>query len=445
VVRRLDESVGNRFKGHARAREPEKPVVLFLEQQSWRSGAERVLDEVLCAIEPEFTPIVAFPADGPFQAELLHRHIETLLFPLGHYRSGPKSVTDVLEFGPRSLYCAFRLSQIIRERNVALVYINSPRCLPAGIVAARLTARPSLFHLHMTMTRWADLWLATRTARYSTRIVACSQTSATALCQADFKLSAMTQVIYNPVRKLTAMGNLRVPCTTLTPSLARFPRFLLGQVGRITLQKGQHVLLKAAARLKSLGTDVHIVFVGAPEENNPEDAAYTRYLDSLASDLGLEGKVHWTGYQNDPTAFYAIFDALVIPSTVSEGLPMVALEALQWGLPVIGSRLGGIPEIVHDDTNGFLVPPGDERALADTLQRLLSSPAVRTRLQAGARASIDDRFSVDSFQNRIRLIISELCRLTTLGSQDPHLLSLLERDQITSKVKNHTVKVPHEV
>jgi glycosyltransferase involved in cell wall biosynthesis len=398
-----------------------KPVVLFLEQQSWRSGAERVLDEVVRAIEPGFLPLVAFPEDGAFAAELRSRNIETLFFPLGHYRSGPKSLADMIAFGPRSLNCAFQLGQIIRRRNVSLVYINSPRCLMAGVIAARLTARPALFHLHMTMTRSADLWIATRAAKCATKILACSQTSATALYQADCRLSVTTQVIYNPVRKPTATGDPKAPSTGLAASLARSSRFLVGEVGRITSQKGQHILLKAAARLKNCGIDVHIVLVGAPEENNAEDAAYTRYLESLANDLGIEGKVHWTGYQKDPSAFYAIFDVLVIPSTVSEGLPMVALEALQWGLPVIGSQLGGIPEIIRDSINGFLVPPGDDEVLADALARLLSSPEVRTRLQAGARASIDDRFSIDSFQSQIRLIISELCQLTTIESREADL------------------------
>jgi glycosyltransferase involved in cell wall biosynthesis len=412
-------------------------VILFLEQQSWRSGAERVLDEVLRAVDPEFTSLVAFPGDGPFPADLRRRKIETLRFPLGYYRSGPKSLADMLAFGPRSLYCAFRLCRIIRQRNVSLVYINTPRCLVAGVLAARFTGRPSLFHLHMTMTRRTDLSLAAWVANYATKIIACSKTSATALCRADPRLSAVTQVIYNPVRKPRVLLSGAGP----TEPLMRSSQALVGQVGRITRQKGQHVFLKAAALLKTRGIDIQVVFVGAPEENNADDAAYTRYLDSLAGDLGIEGKVHWTGYQEDPSSFYAIFDALVIPSTVSEGLPMVALEALQCGLPVIGSQLGGIPEIIRDDINGFLVPPGDDRALADALQRLLSRAEVRTRLQAGARAGIDDRFSVDTFQNQIRLIISELCQLTTIGSRGPTSGGLFER----SRPPLNSRKVPHEV
>jgi glycosyltransferase involved in cell wall biosynthesis len=386
-----------------------RQCILFLEQQSWRAGAERVLEEALQAVMPEFVPLVAFPQDGPFPAELRRCNIQTLFFPLGHYRSGPKSVADMTSYGPRSLYCALQLSRIIRERSVTLVYINSPRCLVAGVLAARLTARPSLFHLHMTMSRRVDLWLAVRAARHVTKIIACSQTSASALSRADCKLRGRIQVIYNPVRKPPPTGSAKLPNTTHAASRASSSRFLVGQVGRITPQKGQHVFLKAAARLNGRGLDVHVVFVGAPEKYNAQDASYIQFLNGLTRDLGLEGKVHWAGYQNDPNAFYPLLDALVIPSTVSEGLPMVALEALQWGLPVIGSRVGGLPEIVRDDLNGFLIPPGNDEALADRLSSLLTSAELRARLQSGARASLDDRFSVDTFHKQIRLAISELC------------------------------------
>lgn len=384
-------------------------TILFLEQQSWRSGAERVLEQVLEAIEPEFLPLVAFPEDGAFAAQVRHRNIETVFFPLGHYRSGQKSLADMIAFGPRSIRSAHHLSRVIRQRNVSLVYINSPRCLLAGVIAARLTGRPSLFHLHMTMTRWSDRLIAAQAARFATRIIACSRTSAMALAQAGVRLREKTQVVYNPVCKPRAMDDLRRSGARVSAWLASSPEMVVGQVGRITPQKGQHVLLRAAARLKSRGADIHIVFVGAPEEDNPQDTLYIRALESLVRNTGLEGKVHWAGYQEDPNSFYATFDVVVIPSTISEGLPMVALEALQWGLPVVGSRVGGIPEVVRDCVNGLLAPPGDDLALADCLERWLKDTELRSCLQAGARASLDRRFSVETFRNEIRSAVSELC------------------------------------
>jgi glycosyltransferase involved in cell wall biosynthesis len=382
--------------------------VLFLDQQSWQAGAERVLDETLRALEPEVIPLVAFPQQGSFASELQCRRVETLLFPLGRYHSGPKSLGDMLAFPPRSLYCAFRLAQIIRRRQIQAVYINSPRCLIAGVLAAKFTSRPSLFHLHMTMTRRTDLLVAAWAARRVTRIIACSNAAATSLSEYDPQLRHSVKVIYNPVRKPAAMKDPSKDATGLAGLLGGLDKPAVGLVGRITPQKGHHVLLKAAARLARCGREIQLVFVGAPGPSDAEDLAYVQQLESMARQLNMIKRVHWAGYQKDPNPFYAAFDVLVIPSTVSEGLPLVALEAMQWGVPVIGSRIGGIPEVVSDGTNGFLTPPGDDAALATSLDHVLGRGELRARLREGARSSVDGRFTVEAFRNKIRRVIFEL-------------------------------------
>ena len=391
-----------------------KRTILFLDQQSTRAGAQRVLDEVLGALDPEFLPLVALPENGPYLDELRRRSIETFTYPLGRYRSGRKSVADMAVFPARSLYCGLRLARVIRDRDVRLVYINGARALAAGVLAARLTGRPSLFHIHLTMTRGADIFLASRLALRTTKVVACSQTTAAALIRDDSRLDRKTQVIYNPVRKpiarsLTAGSSAPSASLNVAPAGVPVAGPVIGLVGRITPGKGHHVLLEAIAELARRGRQVQVVFVGAPDPNNAEDEAYLRQLKRSVHDFGLETRVCWAGYQADPDPYYAALDVLVMPSIVREGLGMVALEALQWGVPVVGSRLGGILEIVHDGVNGLLFPAGDSAALAGSLERVLADSALRARLQAGARPSVDDRFSVPSFRSSIRQVLFELC------------------------------------
>jgi len=385
--------------------------ILFLEQQTTRAGGQRVLDEVLCSLAPEFAPLVAFPEDGPYVDELRHRSIETLTYPLGRYRSGAKSLADLLAFPLRSVHCAYQLADVIRQRDVRLVYINGPRTLVAGVLAARLTGLPSLFHLHMTMIRGADVFVATRAACRATKIIACSETAAAALLEHDRRLEKRTQVIYSPVRKPGRSRSFESPDNPASGVIAASAAgaTVLGLVGRTTPGKGHHVLLEAAARLIERGRDVHLVIVGAPDANSAEDAAYLARLKELARGLGLESRIRWTGYQVDPDPYYRTFDVLVMPSTVREGLGLVALEAMQWGVPVVGSRLGGILEIVKDGVNGLLFTAGDSTALAETLERLLADSALSARLQAGARVSVDERFWVETFRARIREVLFELC------------------------------------
>jgi len=380
-----------------------KRRVLILEQQSYWGGGQRVLHMVLNSLQDVIDPVVAFPDSGSFCQDLQSQKIETLIYPLGNYQSGRKSFADILAFGPRSLCCALDLAVTILKRKLELVYINGPRCLLAGVMAARLTGRPSLFFLHNTLFRRFDVALASRVASHVSRIVACSQAAAAPLLRTNPALREKLQVLYPPVEELPPAA----PCSALR-TLRESSRFVIGIVGRITKAKGHHVLLDAVAKLDSCA-EKQMIFVGAPAPSYPEDSSYLRYLRSLASERGLEGSLQWTGYQADPQPYYEAMDVLVVPSISEEGMPLVTLEACQRGIPVVASRVGGIPELIKDGVNGILVPPGSPEELAKALDRLQRQPGLCRQLGAAAHASIDERFSKKLYCSKIGGLISELC------------------------------------
>ena len=384
-----------------------KLPVLFLDPQSWRAGGQRVLEDVLEALREDINPIVAFPEDGPFAAALRKGNIETLFYPLGSYSPGRKSVGEMLAFPIRSLVSGLKLARVVARRGIRLIYINGPRCLPAGVLAARLTGRPSSFHLHRTLTRRSELLVAARAARLATRIVACSQASADALLSADPKLGTKLQVVYNPAPPVSPEERQRGQVAARELPGSGGP--IVGLVARFTPGKGLHVLIEAAARLRAQWPQIQIEMVGAPDPQSPRDAAYVRQIEARVAKLGLGSNVRWAGYHSDPGPYFAHFDVLALPSVDNgDGVPMVAIEASQWSVPVVAARAGGIPEVVRDGVNGLLVPPGDEEALATALERVLGDPAFRARLVAGARTSLDHRFSPETFRSTIRGIVCGL-------------------------------------
>ena len=226
---------------------------------------------------------------GPFVAEIRRRGIETFLYPLGRYRSGRKSVADMASLPLRSMYCALLLAHIIRRRNIRLVYINGPRCLIAGALAARLAGIPSVFHLHLTMTRKADIFVAARAAKYVDRIVACSKTAAAALLACHPELNGTLQVIYNPVRRSV----VRAPCSLQTDPFEAHESnardLVVGVVGRITPQKGHHVVLEAAAELARRGRNIRIVFVGTPGPPQPRGQLLFEFFEVVCNRRGHRG------------------------------------------------------------------------------------------------------------------------------------------------------------
>ena len=118
--------------------------------------------------------------------------------------------------------------------------------------------------------------------------------------------------------------------------------------------------------LRSQGMPVRLRAVG-----DFETAEYRRQVVRLGEDLGLAGAVDWVGFQRDVDSQLAQMDLFVLPSLFGEGLPMVLLEAMSAGLPVISTRVEGIPEAVRDGREGLLAEPGDANELAAAIGRVV--------------------------------------------------------------------------
>jgi colanic acid/amylovoran biosynthesis glycosyltransferase len=171
-------------------------------------------------------------------------------------------------------------------------------------------------------------------------------------------------------------------------------------IGTLHEVKGQRHAIEACRRLVERGVPVRLTLLG--------DGPDRRALERQIAALGLGEHVRITGAQPRQAVVDALAaaDVLLAPSVPTrrgkrEGIPVVVMEAMSAGRPVVASRLSGIPELVDDGTSGLLVPPGDEAAIADALERLHADPALAARLGAGARRTVLDRF--DLRRNAARL------------------------------------------
>ena len=393
-----------------------KKQILILDQQSHRGGAQRVLDVVLDSLRHEFEPLVVFPRPGPYLEAVRQRGIETMIMPLGEYRSGRKSVANMLAFALRSAYCGLKLAPLIRRRRISLVYINGPRWLLGGTLAACWAHCPSIFHLHLGLSRRNELYLASRTARHVSRIIACSRAAAASLVGFSPELGGKTTVLYNPVTHFTEEVTAKAVSSNRVGAAREF---VVGIVGRVTPAKGHHVLLRALAKIPPGQKKLTLLVLGEPLPGCAQDQSYFRSLRSLPSELGITGRIVWAGFQDNPSPYYSVMDALALPSLFEEGMGLVLLEALSRGIPVIASQVGGVPELVEDGVNGFLVPPADPPSLTAALNRFLDNPPLLRKMGEAARRSVDDRFSPDTFRREIRSLVGELCSGNPLVDPPP--------------------------
>ncbi|MBW3628958.1 MAG: glycosyltransferase family 4 protein, partial [Gemmatimonadetes bacterium] len=193
---------------------------------------------------------------------------------------------------------------------------------------------------------------------------------------------------------------------SLPPHAIDPERFRLLFVGRLVERKGVHVLLDALRSLPN-GSRVELDVVGDGPEREP--------LQQRARRLGVAGRVTFHGFASDELlrARLERCDALVLPAVVDakgdvEGLGVVLLEAMGFGKPVIASAAGGITDIVRDDENGLLVPPGDAHALSRAIEALERDPARARRLGTAAREDVRTRFSWDVILDRLVALYEKL-------------------------------------
>lgn len=154
---------------------------------------------------------------------------------------------------------------------------------------------------------------------------------------------------------------------------------VLLMLGTVNRQKGMWLGLESFFRLAPRYPDLHLVVVG----DGPDLPSLRRRLAAMP----VSGRAHLVGAVPlaDVPAFYAAGDVFLYPTLRMEGLPLAILEALAAGLPVVASRRGGIPSAVKEEETGFLVPPGDPRALEQAVERLLDNPALARALGKGGR------------------------------------------------------------
>jgi len=182
--------------------------------------------------------------------------------------------------------------------------------------------------------------------------------------------------------------------------LSRFS-FLIGAVGRLSPEKGFDVLLRALADLRQRDVNAGLLLVGEGEQR--------RSLEDLAGQLGCRDALHLAGFQEDVRPFFEAMDVFAL-SSLREGLPNVVLEAMALEVPVVATRIAGVPGVIDDGRNGLLVNPGSVEELTAALARLADDEGLRQRLSSEGRRTIEERYSFARRMQRVAAIYDDLLR-----------------------------------
>ena len=197
--------------------------------------------------------------------------------------------------------------------------------------------------------------------------------------------SRRLSLIYPPI-DLDVFDDRR-PATLTRSSLGLESSALcFAMVGLLHPWKGQIVFLKAARRVFDRVPDARAVIVGGPPHGGQR---YADELKALAGDLGIADRVVFTGFRADVSEILKLMDILVHASISPEPFGRVIVEAMAMHRPVVASRAGGPLEIIEDGRNGFLVPPGDDEALAARIIDLLEDRDLSARIAEAAFRDVE--------------------------------------------------------
>lgn len=169
----------------------------------------------------------------------------------------------------------------------------------------------------------------------------------------------------------------------------------IGIVGRIAPEKGHRVFLQAASLVKS-DMPVSYVIVGeGPDEE---------FIRRQATDLGLADRVLFAGFRSDIADVLAALDIVTVPSLWQEPCSAVIQQAMAMSKPVIGTRVGGTPEVIVDGETGLIVPPDDAAALGQAMSHLVGDPAFRISAGIAGRKRVESHFSLGGMVDKIEAL-----------------------------------------
>jgi len=160
----------------------------------------------------------------------------------------------------------------------------------------------------------------------------------------------------------------------------------VGTVSHLSSEKGLNYLIEAASLIPDVAQRIRFIIVG---EGNCR-----RELEELVHEKGLDNCFQFLGFRADSHLMMKDFDLFVLPS-LSEGLPSAIMEAMANSLPVVGSDVGGIPELIENGHNGLLVPPADPEKLARAIQQLAEDSETLTRMGDRGRQRVEEKFTLE--------------------------------------------------
>jgi len=354
--------------------------ILHLISSSGMFGAERVLLNIGIGLR-----------DKNHAAYLLCLRDSKKGVPEIHFEARRAGLASRVIFcdGRMDVKALFEIKNFMKTENIDVIHSHGYKSDIYGFIASKMSGKPIISTLHGWTGETFNVRLYERLDRWVIR-----------------RMDHLVPVAPSIMDKVTRMG-LNGGRVTFIPNGIDTVKFnpiggetslreefgfnghsvVIGTVGRLSREKDHSSLIGAFGRVSLTCPDVRLLIVG---EGDLKDE-----LRSKAQSLGVGKKIVFAGFRSDMVSIYKSMDIFVLPS-LTEGLPLVLLETMSMGLPVIASQVGGIPYVINKNA-GIMIPPASPEILEEALRCLVNDESLRKEFGRNARERISSSFSLDSF------------------------------------------------
>lgn len=357
------------------------------------SGAERVMLNLASALQKNHgVEITALCPDGMLADELRAMGIETRIIEFIKFR---RTLNPLFWMSAAAVMARSNktILSLAKSKKFDILFSNSYvghlyACLPA-----KKAGLPAIWHMHDILKPISvNRMTVPFASRNADAVIAVSEAVKNTLVELGANKNKIHAILNGIDLDAFDAAKKKGP-------VGQFPYKNPGEihiaiVGQISFIKGQEQFVAAALQLlKNRKEQLKFFIIGDIQDK--VDAEYRIALEKKVHDAGCSENIIFTGRRNDVPALLERFDILVHASATSDSCPMVVLEYMYSGKPVIASRIGGVPELISDGENGLLFEPGNAKQLEEKLVKLLDNSALREALGAAGKNAIMKKHTLD--------------------------------------------------
>jgi glycosyltransferase involved in cell wall biosynthesis len=354
-------------------------------------GMERVIASIVTELNPAkyAVHVLCLNKGGAVADELIRQRVPVTILGLDNYHRPGQILA---------------LCRWLRGGNYHVLHAHGYFASVFARIAGILVGLPHIItHVHSAYIDYQKkhLFMEKTLSLWTDRIICVSRAVQKWVVEAEKIKIRKTTVIYNGVKPMTGAAPDAGHSVALRQELEIPERdTVFAVIASLTPNKGHHVLLESFRTLLRDHPDATLLVVG--------DGPLRAELEARARQLMIDQKVIFTGMRTDIHELLSISDVCLLPSLFREGLGMALIEAMEAGLPVIGTDIGGIPEVINNGENGFLVPPGKPEALAHAMMSFAKDKELRIRMGRRSRQLYEEMFTLSNMIRQIETLYDRL-------------------------------------